>query len=147
MRLLARHCDEADHSNQSDDQYGNPRLEIQPHRAILLMFFRNHINFHHTYYSKDHLVSRTYLGDEGNNTPFFFIPVFLVGVCTYLVSPLALFVVRLYLGRRVFDRPFLDHLVDQAEILGHVGGHERVALQRVLDLLEGLPRVPRVYVI
>ena len=39
-------------------------------------FFRNHINFHHTYYSKDHLVSRTYLGDEGNNTPFFFIPVF-----------------------------------------------------------------------
>jgi hypothetical protein len=36
-------------------------------------FFRNHINFHHTYYSKDHLLSRTYLGDEGNNTPFFFI--------------------------------------------------------------------------
>jgi hypothetical protein len=34
-------------------------------------FFRNHINFHHTYYSKDHLVSRTYRGDEGNNTPFF----------------------------------------------------------------------------
>src|SRR5712691_2312800 len=32
-------------------------------------FFRNHINFHHTYYSKDHLVSRTYCGDEGNNTP------------------------------------------------------------------------------
>src|SRR5205823_7330710 len=42
-------------------------------------FFHNHINFHHTYYSKDHLVSPTYLGDEGNNTPFFFIPVFLVG--------------------------------------------------------------------
>ena len=33
-------------------------------------FFRNHINFHHAHYSKDHLVSRTYLGDEGNNTPF-----------------------------------------------------------------------------
>ena len=44
--------------------------------------FRNHINFHHTYYSKDHLVSRTYLGEEGNNTPFFFVPVFLVGGCT-----------------------------------------------------------------
>ena len=42
-------------------------------------FFRNHINFHHAHYSQDHLVSRTYLGDEGNNTPFFFIPVFLVG--------------------------------------------------------------------
>ena len=57
-------------------------------------FFRNHINFHHTYYSKDHLVSKTYLGDEGNNTPFFFIPVFLVGVCTYLVLPIDLFVVQ-----------------------------------------------------
>jgi sterol desaturase/sphingolipid hydroxylase (fatty acid hydroxylase superfamily) len=57
-------------------------------------FFRNHINFHHTYYSKDHLVSRTYLGDEGNNTPFFFIPVFLVGACTYLVLPFDLFVVE-----------------------------------------------------
>lgn len=57
-------------------------------------FFRNHINFHHTYYSKDHLVSQTYLGDEGNNTPFFFIPVFLVGVCTYLVLPIDLFVVQ-----------------------------------------------------
>jgi sterol desaturase/sphingolipid hydroxylase (fatty acid hydroxylase superfamily) len=57
-------------------------------------FFRNHINFHHTYYSKDHLVSRTYLGDEGNNTPFFFIPVVLVGACTYLVLPIDLFVVQ-----------------------------------------------------
>src|SRR6202158_891399 len=57
-------------------------------------FFRNHINFHHTYYSKDHLVSRTYLGDEGNNTPYFLIPVFLVGACTYLVLPIDLFVVQ-----------------------------------------------------
>jgi hypothetical protein len=57
-------------------------------------FFRNHINFHHAYYSKDHLLSRTYLGDEGNNTPFFFIPVFLVGACTYFVLPVDLFVVQ-----------------------------------------------------
>src|SRR3981081_4304985 len=57
-------------------------------------FFRNHINFHHTYYSKDHLVSRTYLGDEGNKSPFLFIPVFLVGACTYLLLPLDLFVVE-----------------------------------------------------
>ncbi|MDB5409289.1 MAG: hypothetical protein JWL84_4201 [Rhodospirillales bacterium] len=56
--------------------------------------FRNHIKFHHTYYSKDHLVSRTPLGQEGNNTPFFFIPVFLVGGCTYLVLPTDLFVVQ-----------------------------------------------------
>ena len=58
-------------------------------------FFRNHINFHHAHYCKDHLVSRTYLGDEGNNTPFFFIPVFLVGACTYLVLPADLFVAQL----------------------------------------------------
>ena len=57
-------------------------------------FFRNHINFHHTYYSKDHLVSPTYLGDEGNNTPYFLIPVFLVGGCSYLVLPVDLFVVQ-----------------------------------------------------
>jgi sterol desaturase/sphingolipid hydroxylase (fatty acid hydroxylase superfamily) len=56
-------------------------------------FFRNHINFHHTYYSKDHLVSRTYLGEEGNNTPFFFVPVFLVGGCAYFLLALNLFVV------------------------------------------------------
>ena len=31
-------------------------------------FFRNHINFHHTHYSDAHLVSRMYLGDEGNFT-------------------------------------------------------------------------------
>jgi len=57
-------------------------------------FFHNHIDFHHTRYAKDHLVSPTYLGDEGNNTPFFFIPVFLVGACTYLMLPLDLFVVQ-----------------------------------------------------
>src|SRR6266516_4500943 len=56
-------------------------------------FFRNHINFHHAHYCKDHLVSRTYLGDEGNNTPFFFIPVLLVGGCAYFLLPLNLFVV------------------------------------------------------
>ena len=61
------------------------------HHPIGGKFFRNHINFHHTYYSKDHLVSPTYLGDEGNNTPFFFIPVFLVGACTYFVLPIDLF--------------------------------------------------------
>jgi len=58
-------------------------------------FFLNHINFHHVHYCKDHLVSRTYLGDEGNNTPFFFIPVLLVGACTYLVLPVDLFLAQL----------------------------------------------------
>ena len=64
------------------------------HHPMGGMLFRNHINFHHANYSKDHLVSRTYLGDEGNLTPFFFIPVFLVGACTYFVLPVDLFVVQ-----------------------------------------------------
>ena len=37
-------------------------------------------------------------------------------------------------GRRVF-RPLVDHLVDQTERLGVVGGQEFVAFQRVLDRL------------
>jgi hypothetical protein len=64
------------------------------HHPIGGKFFRNHINFHHAYYSKDHLLSRTYLGDEGNNTPFFLAPVFLAGACTYFVLPVDLFVVQ-----------------------------------------------------
>ena len=56
-------------------------------------FFRNHVNFHHAYYAEDHLVSLTYLGDEGNNTPYFFIPVLFVGACVYFVLPFAVFVV------------------------------------------------------
>jgi hypothetical protein len=53
--------------------------------------FRNHINFHHTHYTKDHLVSATYLDDEGNNTPFFFIPVFSAGACMCFLLPVDLF--------------------------------------------------------
>src|SRR5438270_13333347 len=64
------------------------------HHPIGGKFFRNHINFHHTYYSKDHLVSRRYLSDEGNNTPYFFIPVILVAACAYVLLPLDLFVVQ-----------------------------------------------------
>jgi hypothetical protein len=56
--------------------------------------FSNHINFHHTHYAKDHLVSKVYLDDEGNNTPFFLIPVFLVGASTYFFLPTDLFIVQ-----------------------------------------------------
>src|ERR1700692_4468489 len=63
------------------------------HHAMGGKFFRNHINFHHTHYSKDHLVSAIYLDDEGNNTPFFFIPVFAVGACMYFLLRVDLFVV------------------------------------------------------
>jgi sterol desaturase/sphingolipid hydroxylase (fatty acid hydroxylase superfamily) len=65
------------------------------HRPIGGRLFHNHINFHHTYYSKDHLVSQTYLGEEGNNTPFFLIPIGLVGTFTYFVLPSDLFVVQI----------------------------------------------------
>ena len=37
------------------------------HHPIGGKLFRNHINFHHTHYAADHLVSRTYLGDEGQH--------------------------------------------------------------------------------
>jgi sterol desaturase/sphingolipid hydroxylase (fatty acid hydroxylase superfamily) len=63
------------------------------HHPVGGKFFRNHINFHHVYYRKNHLVSPKYRADEGNNTPFFFIPVLLVGACMYAVLPLDLFVV------------------------------------------------------
>ena len=65
------------------------------HRSIGGIFFHNHINFHHTYYCKDHLVSQTYLGGEGNNTPFFFIPICLAGAFTYFLLPIDLFIVQM----------------------------------------------------
>jgi hypothetical protein len=46
------------------------------HRPLGGRLFRNHVGFHHRYYSKYHLVSKKYLAEEGNLTPFFFIPVF-----------------------------------------------------------------------
>lgn len=64
------------------------------HHRIGGNLFRNHINFHHTYYSKDHLVSPKYLADEGNNTPYFLIPVLLVGVGSYLLLPTGHFIVH-----------------------------------------------------
>src|SRR6202451_2507492 len=65
------------------------------HHRIGGKLFRNHINFHHTHYADDHLVSRRYLGEEGNITPYFFIPLFLVGGCAYFLLPLNLFVVMI----------------------------------------------------
>jgi hypothetical protein len=39
------------------------------HNPIGGTLFRNHIHFHHAHYAEGHLVSRTYLGGEGNITP------------------------------------------------------------------------------
>ena len=58
--------------------------------------FHNHINFHHTYYSKDRLVSPTYLGEENNNTPFFFVPAILAGGLAYFLLPLNPFIVLVF---------------------------------------------------
>src|ERR1700730_1765350 len=63
------------------------------HHRIGGIFHRNHIRFHHAYYAKGHLVSSTYRGDEGNNTPYFLIPVILVAGGMFLVLPLDLFLV------------------------------------------------------
>ena len=62
------------------------------HHPIGGKIYRHHIDFHHTHYSDDHLVSGTYHGDEGNTTPYFFIPVLLVGGGAYSLLPLDIFV-------------------------------------------------------
>jgi sterol desaturase/sphingolipid hydroxylase (fatty acid hydroxylase superfamily) len=83
------------------------------HNQLGGKLFRNHVGFHHTYYSKDHLVSKIYLGEgEGNNTPFFLIPVFLVVACTYFILPFDLFVVEViacaasFYAHVFFDREY-----------------------------------------
>lgn len=63
------------------------------HRRLGGGFFRNHIRFHHTHYAKGHLVSATYLNDEGNNTPYFLIPTILVAGVMLLILPLDLFII------------------------------------------------------
>ncbi len=53
--------------------------------------FRNHIEFHHAAYARGHLVSAVYLQEAGNNTPYFLIPVVLLGSALYFVLPLFIF--------------------------------------------------------
>jgi hypothetical protein len=75
-------------------------------------FFRNHINFHHAYYSKGKLVSKTYFREEGNNTPFFLIPVCLIGAGSYFILPTDIFVVEIiacaasFYAHVLFDREY-----------------------------------------
>ena len=63
------------------------------HRRLGGMLYRNHIKFHHAYYARDHLASATYLGEDGNNTPYFLIPTLLAGGVLFFVLPLPMFVV------------------------------------------------------
>lgn len=86
------------------------------HHPLGARFFRDHINFHHTYYSKGHLVSRTYLDEEGNNTPFFFIPVVLLGTCTYFILPFDLSMVQVIAcGLSFYAHVFFDKEYHKAE--------------------------------
>lgn len=63
------------------------------HHRLGGVFFRNHIRFHHTYYARGHLVSPTYRGTEGNNTPYFLIPTSLISGVMFFVLPFDLFLV------------------------------------------------------
>jgi sterol desaturase/sphingolipid hydroxylase (fatty acid hydroxylase superfamily) len=63
------------------------------HHRIGGIFYRNHIRFHHTHYAQGHLVSSTYRGNGGNNTPYFLIPTILVAGGMFLVLPFDLFLV------------------------------------------------------
>ncbi len=82
------------------------------HQRMGGVFYRNHVNFHHTYYSRDHLVSTQYQGDEGNNTPYFIVPVLMAIGCAYLLLPLDLFGVVVaaaaasYVAHVFFDREY-----------------------------------------
>ena len=65
------------------------------HRRIGGRFFKDHINFHHEYYSGNHVVSENYLDQERNNTPLFLVPVVLVISLSHLFLSLDLFIVQL----------------------------------------------------
>lgn len=72
------------------------------HRRLGRGLYRNHIKFHHAYYSKGRLVSAVYRSAEGNNTPFFLIPTLLVGGGMFFLLPLRLFLVTALIGAASF---------------------------------------------
>ena len=65
------------------------------HRRLGGIFFRNHIHYHHVHYSKDHLVSLVHIKNDGNNTPFFLIPVAFMIASTYFLFPLGMFTIQI----------------------------------------------------
>jgi sterol desaturase/sphingolipid hydroxylase (fatty acid hydroxylase superfamily) len=71
--------------------------------------FRNHIEFHHTRYARGHLTSPEGEGKEGNNTPYFFIPLVLAGAGVYFVLPLGLFIaMMLTAGASFYTHVYFD---------------------------------------
>ena len=55
------------------------------HHWIGGIFYRNHIRFHHARYAKGHLVYSIHRHNEGNNTPYFLIPVIMVAGAMFLI--------------------------------------------------------------
>jgi len=79
------------------------------HRRLGGVFFRNHIKFHHAQYAKGHLMSATYRGEEGNNTPYFLIPTALFGLGAFLMLPFVLFLaVALAASASFYAHVYLD---------------------------------------
>ncbi|MFL6353839.1 MAG: hypothetical protein ACJ74Z_18595 [Bryobacteraceae bacterium] len=65
------------------------------HRRLGGILFRNHIHYHHVHYSKGHLVSLVHTKNDGNNTPFFLIPIALMIASTYFIFPIGVFTVQI----------------------------------------------------
>lgn len=63
------------------------------HRRAGGFLFRNHINFHHALYRKGQLASAARPDSEGDNTPFFVLPVALAAAGAWFVLPTVLFAV------------------------------------------------------
>src|SRR5712672_3150160 len=65
------------------------------HSRISGRFFKNHIQFHHTHYCGDHVVSAHYLDNGDNNTLFFLVPVGVIVSLSYLFLRLDLLLIQL----------------------------------------------------
>jgi len=72
------------------------------HRRLGGVFFRNHIRFHHTHYARGHLVSSSYQGYEGNNTPYFLIPAIIIAGVLFFVLPFNVFLAAALAGTASF---------------------------------------------
>ena len=86
------------------------------HHRIGGLLYRNHIKFHHRRYSVGRLATPAheadYDGKDGNNTPFFLIPIALLTAVLYFVLPMGLLIAVLlstlasFYLHVVFDRAY-----------------------------------------
>ena len=63
------------------------------HHPMGGMFFRNHSNFHHALLFQRSPCFAYAPRQRGNNTPYFFIPMFLLAPCLYIILPFRFFLV------------------------------------------------------